>query len=201
MPDHLWSPWRSTYVSDASQRSADGSEQSRTEPSGDDTARTNRSGSALSLFARLEREHRDQDNLILWRGEHVFVIMNLYPYNNGHLLVVPYRTVRTYTELTREERHALADALDRCMHWLDEALSPDGMNVGINIGGAAGAGIPDHLHAHIVPRWQGDTNFMATTNDTRVLPEDLTTTYQKIRSVMTPDEAQTSRSASDCNDS
>lgn len=159
----MWSPWRADYVSDATNRP----------PSEDE-----------SLFTRLLKEERDAKNLILWRGEHVFVIMNLYPYNNGHLLIVPYREVTGYTELSPAEQNAIATTIDRCITWLREAYAPEGFNVGMNLGSAAGAGIPDHLHAHVVPRWNGDTNFMSTTAETRVLPENLSDTYEKLRSVI-----------------
>jgi ATP adenylyltransferase len=164
--DHMWSPWRSEYVSDAANRD-------RT---------TDETGA--SLFTELLHEDADVKNLILWRGEHVFVIMNRYPYNNGHLLVVPYREVTGYTALTAAEQRAVSAAIDRCIRWLEAALSPQGFNVGMNLGAAAGAGIPEHLHVHVVPRWEGDTNFMSTTAHTRVLPEDLSTTYEKLRATI-----------------
>jgi ATP adenylyltransferase len=132
-------------------------------------------------------EENDEETLILWRGEDVFVIMNRYPYNNGHLLIVPYREVETYTALTPEEQTAIATTIDRCIRWLEEALDPEGVNVGMNLGAAAGAGIPDHLHVHVLPRWNGDTNFMTTTAETRVLPEDLSTTYDRLRAVVEDD--------------
>lgn len=161
--DRMWSPWRSEYVSEAARRSpSDGA----------------------SLFTTLLEEDNDAENLILWRGEHVFVIMNLYPYNNGHLLIVPYREVSAYTALTTEEQQAIATTIDRCIGWLEAALEPQGINVGMNLGSAAGAGIPEHLHMHVVPRWDGDTNFMSTTAETRVLPEDLSTTYERLRTVV-----------------
>jgi ATP adenylyltransferase len=159
----MWSPWRSEYVSEAAGRSP--------------TA-------GASLFTQLLNEDDDPGTLILWRGEHVFVIMNRYPYNNGHLLVVPYRETPDYRALDPAEQEALAAAVDRCIGWLETALSPEGINVGMNLGAAAGAGIPEHLHMHVVPRWDGDTNFMSTTAETRVLPEDLSTTYEKLRAVI-----------------
>ncbi len=161
----MWSPWRSAYVSDAKQREQTGE---------------------ASLFTTLLNEERDEENLILWRGDEVFVIMNRHPYNSGHLLVVPYREVMQYDALTTEEQQAVAAALDHCMEWIRGALSPDGFNVGMNLGRTAGAGIPEHLHAHVLPRWEGDTNFMPTTAETKVLPEDLETTYGKLRQSMSP---------------
>ena len=161
--DRMWSPWRSEYVSEAKNRvPKDGA----------------------SLFTRLLNEDADSKNLILWRGEEVFIIMNRYPYNNGHLLIVPYREVEEFTELKPAEQAAIASAIDRCIRWLQSALGPDGFNVGMNLGSAAGAGIPEHLHVHVVPRWNGDTNFMSSTAETRVLPEDLATTYNKLRAVI-----------------
>jgi Diadenosine tetraphosphate (Ap4A) hydrolase and other HIT family hydrolases len=159
----MWSPWRSEYVSNANERT---------------------SPSEGSLFTHLLEEENDEENLILWRGERVFVIMNRYPYNNGHLLILPIREVARYGELTTAEQQALAAAVDRCIGWLRATLSPEGFNVGMNLGVAAGAGIPDHLHMHVVPRWEGDTNFMSSTAETRVLPEDLSTTYQKLRATI-----------------
>jgi len=173
--DRMWSPWRSAYVSGANQR----------EDSDD-----------ASLFTALLREERDPENLILWRGDEVFVIMNRHPYNSGHLLVVPYHEVEQYDALTTSEQQAVAAALDRCMGWAREALSPDGFNVGMNLGRAAGAGIPEHLHAHVLPRWNGDTNFMPTTAETKVLPEDLRTTYDKLRAVMPPSARASTRPSS-----
>lgn len=167
--DRMWSPWRSAYVSEANTRELD---------------------EEMSLFTELQAEKRDEETLILWRGEHVFVIMNRHPYNNGHVLIVPFREVTQYDDLTSSEQEAIASAIDRCMGWIREALSPDGFNVGMNLGRAAGAGIPEHLHVHIVPRWDGDTNFMPTTADTKVLPEDLKTTYEKLRAAM-PDSDRT----------
>ena len=161
--DRMWSPWRSEYVSEAAQR----------EPE-----------DGTSLFTQLLNEDADTENLILWRGDHVFVIMNRYPYNNGHLLIVPYREVEDYTALDTAEQQAIALTVDRCIQWITAALSPEGVNVGMNLGAAAGAGIPEHLHVHVVPRWAGDTNFMSSTGETRVLPEDLSTTYKKLRTVI-----------------
>jgi ATP adenylyltransferase len=106
--------------------------------------------------------------------------MNLYPYNNGHLLLVPYRPVPDYTELTDGERAELAALIGRAIGWLRAALRPDGFNVGMNQGEAGGAGIPDHLHVHVVPRWRADTNFMPVTAEAKVIPEALRATYEKL---------------------
>lgn len=133
------------------------------------------------LFERIGRDDRDEENYVVWRGELVYVVMNLFPYNNGHLLVVPYRRVEQYDGLTDEEQVAIARAIDRCIGWLRSVLHPDGFNVGMNLGRAAGAGVPEHLHVHVVPRWSGDTNFMSTTADMKVIPEAMADTYEKLR--------------------
>lgn len=160
----MWSPWRSKYVAETAERAA--------------------SEEGPSLFTRLAEDGDDEKHLILWRGDLVFVILNLHPYNNGHLLIVPYHEVTAYTDLTPNEQNAIAAAVDRCMRWQTRAFSPDGFNVGMNLGIAAGAGIPEHLHVHVVPRWSGDTNFMTTTGDTRVIPQDLHETFEALRAVM-----------------
>lgn len=135
-----------------------------------------------SLFVRIAEDDRDEENLVVWRGTLVFVVMNLFPYNNGHLLVVPFREVEQYDDLTPEEQVEIARTIDRCIRWLREALNPDGFNVGMNLGLAAGAGLPEHLHVHVVPRWSGDTNFMPVTADLKVIPEAMVDTYEKLRS-------------------
>ena len=113
----------------------------------------------------------DEDGLIVARGDHVFAVLNLYPYNSGHLMAVPYRHVADYPELTAEETVELAQFTQRSMTVLRAAMGPHGFNLGINQGDVAGAGIAAHLHQHIVPRWGGDTNFMPVVGHTRVLPQ------------------------------
>jgi len=120
-------------------------------------------------------------NHILYRGSQNFVIMNRYPYNPGHLMIVPYRHLDNLEELTDEELHEHFDIVSRSVKVLRQAFNPAGFNVGINIGNVAGAGIEDHIHTHIVPRWQGDTNFMPVIADVRVVPEALDETYQKLK--------------------
>ena len=156
--DRLWSPWRAEHI----------------ERMGRDRPDTE------SIFVQIASEHRDEENLIVWRGRNTFVVMNRYPYNNGHLLIVPYRQGASYTDLTPEEQRELASTMDSCIRWLDEALTPEGYNIGLNIGAAGGAGIPKHLHVHVVPRWSADTNFMTSTAGTKVIPESLKNTYQKL---------------------
>lgn len=160
--ERMWSPWRSAHIERLS-KGADGL-QRRDE-----------------LFERIGKEDRDDENMVVWRGELVYVVMNLFPYNNGHLLVVPFRRVEEYDALTAEEQIEIARTIDRCIRWLREALDPDGYNVGMNLGIAAGAGVPEHLHVHVVPRWSGDTNFMPTTADMKVIPEAMQDTFRKLR--------------------
>ncbi len=163
--DQMWSPWRSEHIEQVAKPGTP-SEEGR------------------SIFTRLAEETQDEKNLILWRGRHVFVIMNRYPYNNGHVMIVPFRQVSAYEDLTREEQEAIAHTIQRCIDWLRPTLNPEGFNVGMNLGLAAGAGIPDHLHVHVVPRWRGDTNFMPTLGEVKVIPEALHTTYARIRGVI-----------------
>ncbi|GHC04209.1 HIT family protein [Cerasicoccus arenae] len=133
-------------------------------------------------FTRIPASDDDRANHLIWRGEHTFIVMNKFPYNAGHLLVAPYREVPTLAELTATERADLMETIVLGQHILTDAIQPDGFNVGFNFGGAAGAGIPQHLHCHIVPRWNGDTNFMPVLGETKVLPESMDTMWQRLRS-------------------
>ncbi len=123
-----------------------------------------------TIFEDLPKQNKDEENFILFRKQHCYLVLNTFPYNAGHLLVVPYRPVKTLGELSQEEREDLINLVVQAEELLQKALKPDGINVGINIGSAAGAGIPSHLHVHLVPRWNGDTNFMPVIGETRVLP-------------------------------
>ena len=125
----------------------------------------------------------DAEALIVFRGRTAYVILNLFPYNNGHLLVVPYRHEATLAGLTPEELQEIALLTQRSEIALHEAYRVPGINVGINLGQPAGAGIHEHLHVHLVPRWNGDTNFMTTIGSTRVLPEDLASTAARLRPI------------------
>ena len=126
-------------------------------------------------------EDNDIDNYILYRGEHNFVIINSYPYNPGHLMIVPYRHTASLEELSDEELFEHSDIVSRSVKILKQVFNPDGFNLGMNIGRVAGAGIEDHIHSHIVPRWLGDTNSMPVISDVRVVPEALSETYQKLK--------------------
>lgn len=137
--------------------------------------------SAACIFCAKPAENRDAENLIVWRSTHCFVILNLFPYTSGHLMVTPYRHTRDLTSLTDAEWLDLGYLTRLCVRALEREYRPDGFNIGFNLGRAAGAGIEEHLHLHIVPRWHGDTNFMATVGETRVLPESLSTTYTRLQ--------------------
>ena len=155
----LWTPWRMAYVTTTSDAHA-----------------------CVFCAARAEADPGPAA-LTVFRGRTCFVILNLYPYNNGHLMVVPYRHVPTLDATSAEERAELIELTRRAEVALTEAYQPHGINVGINLGRAAGAGVVDHLHVHLVPRWSGDTNFMAVVGDTRVLPEDLHQSAARLRPI------------------
>ena len=131
-------------------------------------------------FTRITQSGDDAKEYILFRGEHNYIVMNRYPYNAGHLLVLPYREVGKLEELSTEERHELMDLIVEAQNILTRALRPDGFNTGFNFGDAAGAGIPCHLHCHVVPRWNGDTNFMPVIGNTRVLPDSMDAMWQRL---------------------
>jgi ATP adenylyltransferase len=125
-------------------------------------------------------ESADAENLILHRGEHCYVILNRYPYNNGHLMVVPYEHVQMPTVLSPEALLEMMSQINMCLEALEQAMHPDGFNVGMNLGAPAGAGIEDHLHMHVVPRWTGDTSFMPVVGDTHVIVEALEECYHSL---------------------
>jgi ATP adenylyltransferase len=123
----------------------------------------------------------DETNFVLHRAKHAFVVLNLYPYISGHLMVVPYLHTSEFDSTPKEITDEMMDLAKKSQTALREVYSPAGFNMGMNLGAAAGAGIADHLHIHLLPRWSGDTNFMTTVAEARVLPEDLKTTYSKLR--------------------
>jgi ATP adenylyltransferase len=135
------------------------------------------------VFCELPRDPgKDEQNLVLHRADRTYVVLNLYPYATGHLLVVPYAHVPDLDATEKATSDEMMDLSKRCQTVLREVYRPDGFNLGINLGTVAGAGVVNHVHIHILPRWAGDTNFMTTVGDTRVMPEDLKTTFQKLRS-------------------
>ena len=133
------------------------------------------------IFCELPLRGDDAANFILVREQHAFAMLNAYPYNPGHLMVAPTRHVGELTELTAEEIADAGRLQQRAVQALRDEMNPQGFNVGMNLGRVAGAGVPGHLHWHVVPRWNGDTNFMPVTGHTRVLPESLDDTYRKLR--------------------
>jgi ATP adenylyltransferase len=138
-------------------------------------------GGTGDIFVDLPAEQDDPKNFILHRGETAFVMLNAYPYTNGHLLIAPYRQVADIEGLDDAELLEINQLLAKSVRWLKGTYSPDGFNVGINLGKAAGAGIPVHIHWHVVPRWNGDTNFMTTVGNVRVMPQSLEESYARLR--------------------
>ncbi len=153
--ENLWSPWRMKYVTDTDN------------PDG-------------CVFCIAPAQADGSTNLIVHRGKDCFAILNRYPYTSGHLMVVPFAHVSSIELLTPEVRAELFEMVNHAIGVLREVYHPDGFNVGINMGEAAGAGIAEHAHVHIVPRWAGDTSFMSTVGETRVIPEELGMTWQRI---------------------
>ena len=125
-------------------------------------------------------EKSAQERLVVYEGRTAFVMLNLYPYNCGHLMVIPFRHIGAMEELSAEEKIEMFDLLDVSLRVLKEAMGPDGFNIGMNLGWTAGAGIEDHIHFHAVPRWSGDTNFMSVVADVRVVPEDIIKTGERL---------------------
>jgi ATP adenylyltransferase len=154
--DHLWSPWRISYV-------------------------TGTENVAGCVFC--EAVSGGEDSLVVFRGSSCFVILNKFPYNNGHLMVVPNRHIATLAEAESDELCELMALARRAEVAIREAYAPHGLNLGINLGKPAGAGILDHLHMHVVPRWNGDTNFMTVVGQTRVLPEELFITAERLKPI------------------
>jgi ATP adenylyltransferase len=132
------------------------------------------------IFCALPRAPTDRDNLILWRGWRTFIMLNRFPYNPGHLLVVPYTHAAALEGLVTDELTDLMINLRRAVGCLGQTMNPDGYNIGINLGRAAGAGIPGHVHYHVVPRWDGDHNFMPVIAETKVMPQHLLRTYDQL---------------------
>ncbi len=153
----IWSPWRMKYIKENSSQSE-------------------------CPFCKAISGADDRENLVVFRGENAFVMLNRYPYTTGHILVLPYIHQEKMSEFDPKTRSEMMELVNQAGQVLELVYKPQGMNVGLNLGTAAGAGIPKHLHWHIVPRWMGDTNYMTTVGSVRVLPESLDDTYQKIQS-------------------
>jgi ATP adenylyltransferase len=157
----MWSPWRSRYI-----------ETFQHPPK--------KRQRGESLFTAAQRAGDDKENLIVWRGKTCFVIMNRYPYNSGHVMIVPYRQTANIQDLTRDELAEVMETAQRVMRALDAVVKPEGYNFGANIGRVSGAGVSDHIHFHVVPRWNGDTNFMPVLTETKVISEDMRATRKKL---------------------
>jgi len=133
------------------------------------------------IFCDKPKENNDALNYILYRGDKNFIIMNIYPYNPGHLMIAPYRHIANLEELSGEELYEQCQIVSRSLKVLRQVFNPGGFNIGVNMGRAAGAGIEEHVHTHIVPRWHGDTNFMAVMSDVKVVPQALAETYERLK--------------------
>jgi len=153
---YLWSPWRMTYMKNFIHDEG-------------------------CIFCQALQLSDGVENLIVYRGKFAFVILNRYPYTSGHLMVLPYSHISSIEELDRITRGEIMELTNQALGVLTEIYQPQGFNIGMNIGKAAGAGISEHLHMHVVPRWKGDTNFMTSLAETRVLPENLSETYARVK--------------------
>lgn len=155
----LWSPWRSKYIASGVDSQAPG-----------------------CVFCSIAASpDKDASNFVLHRGQHAFVLLNLYPYITGHLMVVPYLHTSEFDSVPKEITDEMMDLAKRAQTALREVYAPSGFNMGMNLGSAGGAGIADHIHIHLLPRWSGDTNFMTTVGESRVIPEALEVTYEKLK--------------------
>jgi len=157
--DYLWTPWRYAYVSTAAKM-----------PS--------------CIFCDLLKAGDDAKSRILHRGQHCFIVMNTFPYNTGHVMVVPFEHLDELQKLSTAAAHEMMELAQRMETVLRQLYTPDGINLGMNIGKAAGAGVAGHIHMHVLPRWAADANFMSVVGETRVLPETLELTYKRISEVM-----------------
>ena len=153
--EQIWAPWRIEYIRQAEKGGC--------------------------FLCEKPKENKDESNFILFRGESNFIILNSFPYNTGHLMVVPYRHIGHLDGLTDKEAKEHFELVKRSLTLLNQVMRPAGFNIGMNLGKVSGAGVDDHIHTHIVPRWQGDTNFMPVISNTRVVPEALAATYKKLK--------------------
>lgn len=166
MGKQLWAPWRFEYIKKADSTNEEG-----------------------CIFVDLPSQDNDRENLILFRGETCFVILNRFPYTSGHLMVAPYKHTADLSELDEKELLEINLLVSNSVSWLTKAYQPQGFNIGVNLGEAGGAGIPSHVHWHIVPRWKGDTNFMTTIGESRVLPQSLEDSYDLLLKIIEGDKA------------
>ncbi|HEX8231245.1 MAG TPA: HIT domain-containing protein [Chloroflexia bacterium] len=182
---YLWTPWRMAYVSgkedeDAGSRGENETAPQETNPMPEDVPPQESTGCVFCDRIRLTPDH-DRSNLILLRGERNFAILNLYPYNSAHLMLVPYEHTADFAGLDGETVAEMMGLAQRMLAAIKEEYAPEGFNLGMNLGRIAGAGVADHVHMHVVPRWGGDTNFMSVVGATKVMPELLETTYDRLK--------------------
>lgn len=154
--DKLWAPWRIKYITKVIKQTKG------------------------CVFCNIRNSKQDKKNFVITRIKHAYSVLNLYPYNNGHILIVPNRHVYDLSGLKQEEREDLWELLEATKGLIDKIMKPDGYNIGINLGKAAGAGFPEHLHIHMVPRWLGDVNFMPVTGHTKVISQSLKSLHEKL---------------------
>ena len=157
----IWASWRMKYINTANKERG-------------------------CIFCNALAKKDGSDNLIVLRGERAFIILNKFPYTSGHLMVAPFAHIATLEDLDAPTRAEMMELATLCMTALRKIYNPQAFNLGANIGAAAGAGVPGHVHMHIVPRWNGDTNFMTAVGDVRVLPEDLNDTYKRVKAYLVP---------------
>ncbi|NBT59653.1 HIT domain-containing protein, partial [bacterium] len=153
----LWAPWRMVFIKGGEKQLSG------------------------CIFCELPQQDQDSRNLILYKGQHTFVILNKYPYNNGHLMVIPRKHTADLNALSAEEQSDLMIYTNHCISALKQTYKPEGFNIGMNLGAAGGAGIREHLHFHIVPRWTGDTNFMPVLADTKSMPQHLDESFEQLQ--------------------
>lgn len=151
----IWAPWRMEYILNSRKKGC--------------------------FLCDICRKDKDEQNFVLKRGKSVFLLLNKYPYNNGHLMIAPYKHVDTLESLNANEMSEMMQMASTACKALRKSLNPDGFNLGLNIGAAAGAGLRDHIHLHIVPRWEGDTNFMPVLGDVKIIPQTLDELWRKLR--------------------
>ena len=161
MMKHLFSPWRSAYIKTFSEKNHPG-------------------GCLFCRILKANGKKADVENLIIWRGKICFVVMNRYPYNSGHLMIVPYRHTSSFGKISSEEFCEIMMATGKCIQALKRISKPQGFNFGANLGRTAGAGIDKHVHFHLVPRWNGDTNFMPVLSDVKLISEDMINLQSKL---------------------
>lgn len=165
----LFSPWRSKYIA---------------------SFKNEKPRKGESLFTRILKEKKDEKNFILVRKKYCFVVMNLYPYNSGHVMVIPYKQTHDISDLTPEIYTEIMQTTSEMIEALKKVMNPHGFNFGANLGRVAGAGIDNHIHFHIVPRWNGDNNFMPTISDIRVVSQDMKVTYKKLKAALKPQKSK-----------